>query len=94
MVLQRATDINESGQIVVEAQTLVDGQIQLVSVLLTPESSCAADCDGNGELNILDFVCFQGLFQSGDDAADCDGNGELNILDFVCFQGDFQAGCE
>jgi hypothetical protein len=54
---------------------------------------CFADCDGNGELNILDFVCYQGLFQSGDPGADCDGNGELNILDFVCFQGAFQAGC-
>jgi hypothetical protein len=54
---------------------------------------CFADCDGNGELNILDFVCYQGLFQSGDPGADCDGNGELNILDFVCFQTAFQAGC-
>jgi hypothetical protein len=54
---------------------------------------CFADCDGNGALNILDFVCYQGLFQSGDPAADCDGNGQLNILDFVCFQGAFVKGC-
>ena len=57
-------------------------------------SPCDADCDGNGELNILDFVCFQTLFQSGDDSADCDASGELNILDFVCFQTAFQIGCE
>jgi hypothetical protein len=57
------------------------------------EAGCFADCDGNGELNILDFVCYQGLFQSGDAGADCDGNGELNILDFVCFQAEFVAGC-
>ena len=56
--------------------------------------ACIADCDGNGVLNILDFVCYQGLFQSGDPAADCDANGVLNILDFVCFQGAFQAGCD
>ena len=54
---------------------------------------CIADCDDNGQLNILDFVCFQGLFQAGDPSADCDGNGQLNILDFVCFQQAFQAGC-
>lgn len=54
---------------------------------------CLADCDGNEELNILDFVCFQQLFQSGDEEADCDENGELNILDFVCFQQAFQEGC-
>ena len=54
---------------------------------------CYADCDGNGELNILDFVCYQNEFTTGSDAADCDGNGELNILDFVCFQNAFTAGC-
>jgi hypothetical protein len=57
------------------------------------EAGCFADCDGNGVLNILDFVCYQGLFQNGDPGADCDGNGVLNILDFVCFQGAFLNGC-
>jgi hypothetical protein len=54
---------------------------------------CAADVNGDGNLNILDFVAFQGLFQMGDPGADCDGNGLFNILDFVCYQGKFQAGC-
>jgi hypothetical protein len=54
---------------------------------------CYPDCNGDGALNILDFVCFQGLFQNGDNAADCNGDGALNILDFVCFQGAFQQGC-
>jgi hypothetical protein len=57
------------------------------------EAGCAADVNGDGDLNILDFVAFQGLFVAGDPAADCDGNGALNILDFVCFQGLFAAGC-
>lgn len=57
------------------------------------EGACIADCDSNGDLNILDFVCYQQLFQAGDAAADCDGNGDLNILDFVCFQQLFQQGC-
>lgn len=56
-------------------------------------STCPADCDANGSLDILDFVCFQSLFLSGDPAADCDGDGQLNVLDFVCFQLTFQAGC-
>jgi hypothetical protein len=56
-------------------------------------SSCAADCDADGRLDILDFVCFQALFQAGDPGADCDGDGALDILDFVCFQVAFQAGC-
>jgi hypothetical protein len=54
---------------------------------------CAADFNGDGVLNILDFVAFQNAFVAGDPDADCDGNGALNVLDFVCFQGLFQAGC-
>lgn len=54
---------------------------------------CAPDCNGDGNLDILDFVCFQGAFLDQDPSADCDGNGEFNILDFVCFQALFQKGC-
>ena len=54
---------------------------------------CAADCDGSGSLNILDFVCFQNEWTAQTPAGDCDGNGSYNILDFVCFQDLFTAGC-
>jgi hypothetical protein len=54
---------------------------------------CFPDCDNNGALNILDFVCYQQAFVAGDPNADCDGNGSLNILDFVCYQQAFLAGC-
>lgn len=65
----------------------------LDDVSLQPAGGCVADCDGNGELNILDFVCFQGEWQNQTDAGDCDGNGQYNILDFVCYQEVFVAGC-
>jgi len=62
--------------------------------VLTPVADdCVADCNGDGNLNILDFTCFQALFASGDVAADCNGDGNLNILDFTCFQAAFAAGC-
>jgi hypothetical protein len=54
---------------------------------------CEADCNGDDALNILDFVCFQNLFQGGSPQADCNGDATLNILDFVCFQNAFQHGC-
>jgi hypothetical protein len=60
---------------------------------LAVEAGCAADFNGDGALNILDFVAYQGAFVAGDPSADCDGNGALNILDFVCFQALFQGGC-
>ncbi len=55
--------------------------------------SCAADCDGDGELTIFDFLCFQNAFASGDDAADCDSDGTVSMDDFACFQAAFMAGC-
>lgn len=56
-------------------------------------TACLADFNGDGSLDILDFVAFQIAFVAGDPAADCDTNGSFNILDFVCFQQLFQAGC-
>ncbi len=56
-------------------------------------SSCKADCDDSGALNIDDFICFQTLFALGDPAADCDASGSLNIDDFICFQTLFALGC-
>lgn len=56
--------------------------------------SCIADCDGNGALNVLDFVCFQLEWKSQTPKGDCDANGTYNVLDFVCFQAEFVQGCE
>jgi len=55
---------------------------------------CPADCNQDGQLTLEDFICFQTLFQSGDDDADINGDGELNILDFRDFQTAFVNGCE
>jgi hypothetical protein len=73
--------------------TPVDGAFAFAYLPFEPAGGCAADCDGNGTLNILDFVCFQQQWQAQTALGDCDGNGLYNILDFVCFQGEFQAGC-
>jgi len=54
---------------------------------------CPADCNGDANANVLDLVCFAGLFQSGDPQADCNGDGLLNTLDFVCFQIAIKQGC-
>ena len=54
---------------------------------------CPADCNGDGELSVLDFVCFQGEWQNQTAAGDCNGDGQYSILDFVCYQGQFQQGC-
>ena len=60
---------------------------------LEPYVECPADFNGDGNLNILDFVDFQLAWTAQDEAGDCDANGSYNILDFVCFQVLFAGGC-
>jgi len=55
--------------------------------------SCYADCDENGNLDGLDFICFQDAYLVGSSGADCDRNGGLDIFDFLCFQDAFTSGC-
>ena len=57
------------------------------------QAGCYADFNGDGSLDVLDFVAFQLAWVDQDGAADCDDNGAFNILDFVCFQLAFDAGC-
>lgn len=55
---------------------------------------CPADVNGDGALDVLDFVAFQVAWQAQDPAADCDASGDFDVLDFVCFQGLFIEGCD
>ena len=67
---------------------------QYASSGVTVESMpCYADCDGSGDLDFIDFLCFQDLFSAMDPAADCDGDDEFTFFDFLCFQNAFAAGC-
>ncbi len=56
-------------------------------------STCYPDCDGNGVLNVNDYICFQTKFALGDPYADCDNNGVRNVNDYICFQTKFALGC-
>ena len=58
------------------------------------ELGCAADINGDGVLDVLDFVAFQNAWQAQDPIADCDASGTWDILDFVCYQNLFQQGCD
>jgi len=57
------------------------------------EDVCYADCDRNGRLNLIDFICFQFSFLSGDSYADCDGSGQMDLFDVLCFREAFLQGC-
>lgn len=55
---------------------------------------CTGDCDGTGEADFFDFLCFLTAFSSQDPEADCDDNGALDIFDLICFQNAIGAGCD
>ncbi len=59
----------------------------------TPTGDCYADFNGDGVLDLFDFLGFVNEFNAGSDAADCDGDGDLSLFDFLCFVNAFNAGC-
>lgn len=54
---------------------------------------CYADIDGNGALDLFDFVAFTNAFNAGQAAGDCDGDGAFDLFDFLCFTNAFNVGC-
>lgn len=55
------------------------------------ELRCTIDCDGDGAVDLFDFLCFLDRFSAGDTTTDCDG--ELTVFDFLCYQTAFDRGC-
>ncbi len=54
---------------------------------------CVPDLDGNGTLDLFDFLGFTNLFNAGDLKADFDPDGFLDLFDFLAFTNAFNAGC-
>jgi hypothetical protein len=57
-------------------------------------TACAADLNGDCDLDLFDFLAFQTLFNAGDPLADIDGDGGFDLFDFLAYQNLFIAGCE
>jgi uncharacterized protein (TIGR03118 family) len=55
--------------------------------------TCYADQNGDGALDLFDFLAFVNAFEANDAGADCDADGALNLFDFLCFTNAFNAGC-
>lgn len=83
----------DNGQLTPNAPIADTQGVTPESVVAWAPASCPADFNGDGNLDILDFVAFQNAFVNGDAGADCNQDGNLDILDFVCFQALFVAGC-
>ncbi len=57
------------------------------------DHSYTADCDGSGQLDLFDFLCFNNRFVAELEYADCDGDGKFDLFDFLCFVNVFNSGC-
>ena len=64
-----------------------------ISAMVAAER-CAADFDGNGTVNTLDFLAFMNAWTAKKAEADFDGNGTINTQDFLVFLNAFTAGCD
>jgi 6-phosphogluconolactonase (cycloisomerase 2 family) len=56
-------------------------------------SACAADFNGDGEINTLDVLAFLNAWTSGDPSGDFNGDGVHNTLDVLAFLNAWNAGC-
>jgi hypothetical protein len=55
---------------------------------------CSADYNGDGSLNVFDFLAYQSGFAAGESRADFAAPyGVLNIFDFLAYQSAFGSGC-
>jgi hypothetical protein len=55
--------------------------------------SCRADINGDGQVNLQDFLAFLQAYAAGLPVADFNGDGQVNIQDFLAFLSAFAAGC-
>ncbi|MEQ8844263.1 MAG: GC-type dockerin domain-anchored protein [Phycisphaerales bacterium] len=76
-----------------ETDLVATGAFQGGRIAIVVRTDCLADLDGNGELDLFDFVAFQNFFMDASPVADLDADGDLTIFDFLVFQNAFDAGC-
>ncbi|MDF1809738.1 MAG: S8 family serine peptidase [Phycisphaerales bacterium] len=63
-----------------------------LSTYMAP-STCAADINGDGDLNFFDVSAYLSAFGAADLIADFNGDGELNFFDVSAFVTALNAGC-
>ncbi len=89
-ILNNATGINESGQIVGVGSLLGD---PFRAFLLTPVADCIADLDNDGILSFFDVSAFLVAFSNQDPLADFTADGQYNFFDVSAFLAAYTAGC-
>lgn len=67
--------------------------LSLYELRITTAPICYADFNGDGTIDLFDFLAYGDAFDLGKACADCDRDGSVNILDYLCFLNEFAIGC-
>jgi hypothetical protein len=57
------------------------------------QQTCRVDINGDGQVNVQDFLAFLQLYAAGDTRADFNQDGQINVQDFLAFLAAYAAGC-
>jgi probable HAF family extracellular repeat protein len=90
-ILIEADAISPNGQYIVGQAMNPAGSFESWIVHLAPP--CRPDFNGDGQVNIADFLAFLGAFAGGDGRCDFTADGQVNVQDFLAFLSAYAAGC-
>lgn len=68
------------------------GKVVVVRGFVPPQG-CRADCEGDDDLDVFDYLCFLNFYSVQHPYANFDGDCDFDIFDFLSFQGAFATGC-
>jgi hypothetical protein len=54
---------------------------------------CAVDINGDGSVNVADFLAYLALYSAGDPRADFNADGSVNVADFLAYLAAYALGC-
>jgi hypothetical protein len=64
----------------------------VITISLAP--GCAADFNGDNQVDFFDYLDFASAFDAEDPAADFNGDNQVDFFDYLDFAAAFDAGCE
>jgi hypothetical protein len=69
------------------------GYALVLSGDIAEPAACTADFNGDGAVNVQDFLAFLSAYAAGDARCDIDGSGSINVQDFLGYLSLYAAGC-
>ncbi len=86
-------NIDASGQEDITFRVTTPGGVSNIATITLIYTTCSADVDGSGFVDLDDFDLFVNLFEAGDPAADFDHTGFVDTNDYDAFVVAFESGC-